>query len=116
MDKCNGRLIISGEELTFEYKGISYTLTSSRYEPCTYISIDNKIVCTLHNAFTTDHLADAFLNGGTVKGLDWVDYDKTAFCKALAAALDSGRAELDFTYAAKLSQQTLQHIIPKEEQ
>ena len=106
MDKDNGRLIISGEELFFEYKGVSYTLTSNRYDPCTYISRGDDTVCTLHNAFNTDELKDAFEKGGTVKALDWADYDETGFCKALAAALDSGRAELDFTYAAKLSQRT----------
>lgn len=105
VDNDFGRLVISGEELFFEYKGISYTLTSNRYEPCTYISTDDRIVCTLHNAFTTDHLADAFGSGGTVRALDWVEYDEAAFCKALCAALDSGREQLDFTYAVKLSQQ-----------
>ena len=88
--------------LWFIYKGRTFELTSHRYEPLIYIKDGEKLVCILHMAFNTDELIDAFSNGGSVKAVDWKDYDEQAFCEAVAAALDDGRGELDFTYAAKL--------------
>lgn len=89
--------------LWFTYKGRTFALTSHPYEPLIYIKDEGKLVCILHMAFNTFELIDAFSKGGSVKAADRKDYDEQAFCEAVAAALDDGRGELDFTYAAKLA-------------
>ncbi len=102
-----GKLQYSADDtgvMYYNYKAKAYELTSNRYEPCLYISAEEKIVCTLHTAFTTDELITAFSEGRTVKAIDWKDYDEKAFCRVLAAALDSGREQLDYTYAVKLAE------------
>ena len=86
----------------YKYKGRTFELTDHPYEPCLYISGAEKIICTLHTAFTTRELIAAFSKGESVKAINWKDYDEKAFCRVLAAALDSGREQLDYTYAAKL--------------
>lgn len=90
----------------YKYKGRTFELTDHPYEPCLYISGAEKIICTLHTAFTTRKLIEAFSKGESVKAIDWKDYDEKAFCKVLAAALDSGRDQLDYTYAAKLAEKS----------
>lgn len=89
--------------LYFSYKGRTYTLTSHPYEPLIYINDAQVLVCILHMAFNTFELIEAFSKGGSLRAVDWKDYDEQAFCEAVAAALDDGRGELDFTYAAKLA-------------
>ena len=90
----------------YKYKGRTFELTDHPYEPCLYISGAEKIICTLHTAFTTRKLIAAFSKGESVKAINWKDYDEKAFCKVLAAALDSGRDQLDYTYAAKLAEKS----------
>lgn len=90
----------------YKYKGRTFELTDHPYEPCLYISDAEKIVCTLHTAFTTRELIAAFSKGESVKAINWKDYDEKALCKVLAAALDSGREQLDYTYAAKLAEKS----------
>ena len=90
----------------YKYKGRTFELTDHPYEPCLYISGAEKIICTLHTAFTTRKLIEAFSKGESVKAINWKDYDEKAFCKVLAAALDSGRDQLDYTYAAKLAEKS----------
>lgn len=91
------------EELRFVFNEHNYRLFSHPYEPCLYIYDGDNCVCTLHTAFNTEELVAAFSAGKSVKAIDWKDYDETAFCKILTATLDSKRAQLDFTYAAKLA-------------
>lgn len=105
--QITGKLCYSTDDtgvIYFNYNGCSYKLESQPYEPCLYIQGGDRIVCTLHTAFTTDELIGAFSKGVSVKAVNWVDYDEAAFIRALAAALDSGREQLDDTYAAKLAE------------
>ena len=90
----------------YKYKGRTFELTDHPYEPCLYISGAEKIICTLHTAFTTRELIAAFSKGESVKAINWKDNDEKAFCRVLAAALDSGREQLDYTYAAKLAEKS----------
>ena len=90
----------------YKYKGRTFELTDHPYEPCLYISGAEKIICTLHTAFTTRELIAAFSKGESVKAINWKDYDEKAFCRVLAAALDSWREQLDYTYAAKLAEKS----------
>lgn len=86
----------------FAYQGISYELTDHPYEPCLYLIKDGRIVLTLHNAFTVQTLADRFQNGETVTAVNEKSYTEEAFCRVLEAALESGRTETDFPFAAAL--------------
>ena len=52
--------------------------------------------------------AEVYINQIMPQMIDkgWKDYDEKAFCRVLAAALDSGREQLDYTYAAKLAEKS----------
>ena len=91
-------------ELTYSYKGITYKLTSYPYEPCMYLKRDDSLICVLHNAFTTYYIAEKFSAGKKAQIYRW-EYDEKEFCQILATVLESGRSDLDFTYAAKLWQE-----------
>ena len=102
-----GKLDYIGDALTYTYKGKKYLLASQPYEPCLYLCEQDIPVCTLHNAYNTYDLVKAFSAGETVTTNYAKDYDKefdeAGFCRVLAAALDSGRKEMDLFYAAKLA-------------
>lgn len=91
-----------GEKLLFLYNGREYELGSQPYEPCLYIRQHGVILRTLHNAFTVDDLPGRFERGETLTGIDGKEYGREAFCRVLAAAIDSSRSEMDFPFAAGL--------------
>ena len=100
----NGRLEYNeNAELFYIYKDKKYSLTSHPYEPCLYIKNGTEIVCILHNAFDTDTLIDAFSYGGKVAAMDGSKHNEQDFCGILAAAVDSGRTEMDLTFAAQMT-------------
>ena len=109
MEEEFGSLNLSLDEVTYTYKGESYRLSSHPYEPCLYLWRDDVCVCTLHNAYNPEQLVRAFAAGNTVKtnyGKDFdKEYDEAGFCRVLAAALDSGRDDMDLFYAAKLAKE-----------
>lgn len=96
-----GKLEFHNAEVTYSYNGDTYRLSYHPYEPCLYICRGETVIGTLHNAFTTEHLKEAFTTGKTVNDCGR-EYDEEGFCKVLAAALDSDRNDMDFFYAAKL--------------
>ena len=102
-----GSLKLSLDEVTYTYKGETYRLSSHPYEPCLYLRTGDKLVCTLHNAYNPEDLVKAFSAGKTVKtnySKDYdEEYDEAGFGRVLAAALDSGRDDMDLFYAAKLA-------------
>ena len=104
-----GILNLSSDEVTYTYKNEIYRLSSHPYEPCLFLYRGDELVCVLHNAYNPEHLVKAFSAGETVKtnyGKDNdKEYDEKGFCKVLAAALDSGRGDMDFFYAAKLAKE-----------
>lgn len=104
-----GMLNLSSDEVTYTYKNEIYQLYSHPYEPCLYLYRGDELVCTLHNAYNPEELVKAFSAGETVKtnyGKDYdKEYDEEGFCKVLAAALDSGRGDMDFFYAAQLAKE-----------
>lgn len=99
-----GLLKRMGDEVVFLYDETEYTLGSHPYEPCLYIKKDGGIVRTLHNAFTADELPERFAEDGVLTGIDGKEYDLESFCRVLAAAITSDRTEMDFPFAAGLSQ------------
>ncbi len=102
-----GTLNLNPDEVTYAYKNETYQLYSHPYEPCLYLYRGEELVCALHNAYNTDHLVKAFSAGETVKTNYGKDYDKefdeAGFRRVLAAALDSGRDDMDLFDAAKLA-------------
>lgn len=102
-----GLLNLSSDEVTYTYEGETYRLSSNIYEPCLFIWKADELVCTLHNAYTTEQLVKAFTAGKTIKtnyGTDYdQEFDEAGFRRVLAAALDSGRENMDLFYAAKLA-------------
>ena len=104
MEEAFGTLSLDPDNVTYTYKGITYRLSSHPYEPCLYLRKGDECVCTLHNAYNPEDLAAAFSEGKTVStnyAKDYVkEFDETGFCRVLAAALDSGRGEMDLFYAA----------------
>ena len=105
-EEDHGMLDLDPEEVTYTYKSETYKLYSHPYEPCLYLYGGDGLVCALHNAYNPEQLAEAFSAGKTVKTNYGKDYDKefdeAGFCRVLAAALDSGRDDMDFFDAAKL--------------
>ncbi len=108
-EEDRGTLDLNPDEVTYTYKNEIYRLHSHSYEPCLYLYRGEELVCTLHNAYDTRELVKAFTAGETVKtnyGKDYdKEYDEAGFCRVLAAALDSGRDDMDFFYAAKLAKE-----------
>ena len=107
LEEGYGTLNLGSDEVTYVYKGETYRLYSHPYEPCLYLYRGDELVCALHNAYNPQQLVKAFSSGETVKtnyGKDYdKEYDEAGFCRVLAAALDSGRDDMDFFYAAKLA-------------
>ena len=99
-----GGFFYENDRMFYEYRGDRYLLGSHPYEPCLYLIRDGKPYRTLHNAYTTEELREAFSTGKTViDGFTGIEYDAEAFCRVLAITIDSGREEMDFTFAAKLA-------------
>ena len=107
MEEDFGSLNLSPDEVTYSYKGETYRLSSHPFEPCLYLWKGDALVCALHNAYNPETLVKAFTTGKTIKTLFGKDYDKeydeAGFCRVLAAALDSGRDDMDLFDAAKLA-------------
>ncbi len=99
-----GTLNLDPDEVTYVYKRETYRLYSHPYEPCLYLYSGEELVCALHNAFNPEYLVKAFSAGKTVTDYGR-EYDESGFCRVLAAALDSGRSDMDFFYAAKLAEE-----------
>lgn len=99
-----GRLFRRDEDVVFQYGNAEYTLGSHPYEPCLYIKKDGRTLRTLHNAFDAYELPERFAAGEILTGIDGRKYDSDAFCKVLAAAIDSDRSEMDFPFAAGLAE------------
>lgn len=97
-----GLIARSGGKVIYRLDGTDYQLTDHPYEPCLYIRKDENIICVLHNAFTADGLPDLLANGKSLLGIDGKLYDGYGIVRVLAAALKSGRGEMDFTFAARL--------------
>ena len=106
-EEAHGRLEYSRDdmnELRYFYKGSCYTLCSNRYGPCLYMYDGEECVRTLYMAFTADKLVKAFSDGLKVFAADGREYDESAFCGVLSAALEYKWDQIDFTYAAKLAE------------
>ena len=95
------RLIMEDTAVWFVYHGEKYFISCHPYEPCLYLKQGDKYALTLHNAFTQEEIIKVFRVGQRLRAIDGTTYDETEFCKVLAGALDHGRVNVDFTYAAK---------------
>ena len=98
-------LKLAENKILFVYNNQRYELSSHPYEPCMYIKRNGLDVCILHNAFEVYDLPDKFDHDEKIEASDGKLYDEEAFLKVLAAAIDSGRKEMNFTYAANLVNQ-----------
>ena len=98
-----GLLSRQGKSVVFEYDGTTYELTGQPYEPCIYVKKDGVTVRTLHNAFTVYDLPEWFDEGHTISANGGKSLDRKAFCKVIAAAIESDRSEMDFVEAERLS-------------
>lgn len=98
----NMLLLKLNDNILFVYNNARYQLTSNSYEPCLYIKNNGLAVCVLHNSFDAYDLPDKFERDEKLLGCDGKLYDEEAFLNVLAAAIDSGRKEMDFAYASKL--------------
>ena len=105
-----GTLNLNSDEVTYTYKNETYQLYSHPYEPCLYLYRGDELVCALHNAYNPEQLVKAFSAGKTVKTNYGKDYDKefdeAGFCRVLAAALNSGRDDMNLFDAAKLAKES----------
>ena len=110
-EKDFGMLNLNSDEVTYTYKNETYQLYSHPYEPCLYLYRGDELVCALHNAYNPEQLVKAFSAGETVKTNYGKDYDKefdeAGFCRVLAAALDSGRDDMDLFDATKLAKKRI---------
>lgn len=95
------RLIMEDTAVWFVYRGEKYYISCHPYEPCLYLKQGDTYALTLHNAFTQEEIIKVFRAGRRLRAIDGTTYDETEFCKVLAGALDHGRDNVDFTYAAK---------------
>ena len=95
------RLIMEDTAVWFVYHGEKYFISCHPYEPCLYLKQGDKYALTLHNAFTQEEIIKVFRAGQRLRAIDGTTYDEAEFCKVLAGALDHGRVNVDFTYAAK---------------
>lgn len=95
-------LKLTENKILFVYNNERYWLTSHPYEPCMYIKHNGLVVCILHNAFDVYDLPKIFASEEKIRSIDGKLYDEEAFLKVLAAAIDSGHKETNFTDAAKL--------------
>ena len=98
-----GKLEYSAKEMNFIYRGTVYAVSDYPYEPCLYLKKDGRLLSVIHNSFTVDNLIRVFSEGGSVHDVDREStaYDEAAFSRVLAAVVDSGRPDVDFTFAAK---------------
>lgn len=96
LENINNRVMFALEDEVYE-------LRSHPYEPCLYICKDDETVKILHNAFDAKDLMKAFENGETVTAPDGKEYDRDTFCRVLAAALKDDHYEMNWTFAAKLT-------------
>ena len=98
-----GKLEYSAKEMNFIYRGTVYAVSDYPYEPCLYLKNDGRLLSVIHNSFTVDNLIRIFSEGGSVHDVDREStaYDEAAFSRVLAAVVDSGRSDVDFTFAAK---------------
>ena len=92
---------VSGKIIFFHADG-EYELRSHPYEPCLYIYKDDELIKILHNAFEVYDLPSIFDSYGTVRAIDGRDFDRDAFCKVLAAAINDDRYDMNWTFAAGL--------------
>ena len=87
----------------YTYKDVRYQFSYHPFEPCLYLMNGDEYALTLHNAFTTERIIEAFAKDTTLTDLDSSVYDTEAFCKVLAYCLDNRLDNIDLFYAAKRS-------------
>lgn len=88
-----------------------YTITSSPWEPCLYLTDSQGHVTTLHNSFEASWIASLAREGGTLHAITGRDYDIVGLCRLLLQA--AGKvADASIDYLEKLDPEDL----PKEEE
>lgn len=91
-----------GNVVVFIYEDKEYILDDYPFEPCMYIIKEGQTCCTLHNAFMVYQVLKSFTEGKTVTAINGIVYDEKRFCNVLAAAIKSGRRDMEFADAAEL--------------
>lgn len=86
-----------GENL-FLYSGTRvYSITSTPFEPCTFLKLDEHILSTIHNAFDCREILSLAQEGGTLHAVTGCEYDLPRLCRMLAyAAANPGDYSIEY--------------------
>lgn len=104
-----------GKALLFlEVDGCEFELTSTSYEPCTYILLEGKTFAMIHNGFEVYQSVDLLVKGHKILSITRHEYDLAKFCKLLAGVVRMVSSGFAFGYEfefgdveAKVCRQTL---------
>ncbi len=89
------------EYLSFIYNKATYHLTSQPYEPCLYISKEDKIIRIIHNSFTIDEIISIAQGELCITAITGKKYDINDVCSVLTYAIDNDIYETDLSYLEK---------------
>ena len=86
------------DSLFFIYNNTTYQLTSHPFEPCLYVSQEEKIVRMIHNAFTIEEMMDVARGEYQITSVTGKKYDIESICEVLSGALELDSYETDLSY------------------
>ena len=90
-------LIKRNDELIFEKNGNLYYLSSSAYEPCLYIKLNNKIIVIIHNSFNISEIEYVAQNN-KIRAITGKYYDIKEICELIDYAISSNVYDVDISY------------------
>ncbi len=79
--------------LFLEVDGCEFELTSTSYEPCTYILLEGQTFAMIHNGFEVYNAADLLVKGHKILSITGHEYDLAKFCRLLAGVVRMGSSE-----------------------
>ena len=100
----NAQIIKRNNELIFIMNDNEYYISSSPYEPCLYLSFNNKIVTVIHNSFNTSEIEFLAKNNKKINSITGRKYDIKMLCELLSIAVNYNIYDTDISYLeSKLS-------------
>jgi hypothetical protein len=97
----NYALLLYKDDLVFQIDGEEYNLSSQPYEPCLYISKDDKIIRIIHNSFTTDEIISSIEDGLKISAITGTLFDTHMICELLSFTINNSFYEVDLGYLEK---------------
>ena len=73
-----------------------YILTSHPYEPCLYITDENHVLTSVHNAFDPLNVLESFKKGDMIMSITGFEYNANDFCSMVEYAAGMGDINIDF--------------------